>query len=168
VVRVTASRLRGKLEVDPAHPQYLQTVPGEGLMVRGEPPRAPVASAPTTAPPLDQPPVALEVVAELRELMGQTGTQPLHQLNDVFQQSSQNHLQGMRAALEDGNAEDLGREAHRLRGASGSLGAQRMARVCATIEEQARAGDLVPVDGLLRQLEREMVDFQRAIVPLLA
>jgi two-component system, OmpR family, response regulator MtrA len=168
VVRVTASRLRGKLEVDPSHPQYLQTVPGEGLIFRGQPPRPPLASAPVAGPPPELPPVALDVVAELRELMGQMGTQPLHHLNDVFVQSSQNHLQGMRTALEGGNAEDLGREAHRLRGASGSLGAQRMARVCATIEEQARAGDLVPVDGLLRQLDREMADFQQAIVPLLA
>src|SRR4051794_25586104 len=147
VVRVTASRLRGKLEVDPSHPQYLQTVSGEGLIFRGEPPRPPVTSAPVAAgPSVELPPVALDVVAELRELMGQMGTQPLQHLNDVFQQSSQNHLQGMHAALEAGNAEDLGREAHRLRGASGSLGAQRMARVCATIEEHARAGDLVPVD----------------------
>ena len=168
VVRVTASRLRAKLEVDPSHPQYLQTVSGEGLIFRGEPPRPPITSARVAGPSVELRPVALDVVAELRELMGQMGTQPLQHLNDVFQQSSQNHLQGMRAALEEGDAEDLGREARSLRGASGSLGAQRMARVCATIEEQARAGDLGARGRLAAELEREMADFQEAIVPLLA
>jgi len=33
VVRVTVHRLRRKLEDDPAHPRYLQTVPGVGVML---------------------------------------------------------------------------------------------------------------------------------------
>jgi HPt (histidine-containing phosphotransfer) domain-containing protein len=112
--------------------------------------------------------VALDVVAELRELMGQVGNQPLQQLNDVFVQSSRNHVVGMRAALGTGDAERLGREAHRLRGASGSVGAQRVARVCAAIEERARADDLAQVDALLEQLEHELSDFELAIVPMLS
>jgi HPt (histidine-containing phosphotransfer) domain-containing protein len=112
-------------------------------------------------------PVALGVIAELRELMGQMGNEPLRQLNDVFLQSSRNHLIGMRAALSDGNAEELGREAHRLRGASGSVGAQRMARVCAVIEDRAKAAELSPVEDLLDQLQAELTDFEEAVVPML-
>jgi DNA-binding response OmpR family regulator/HPt (histidine-containing phosphotransfer) domain-containing protein len=174
VVRVTASRLRAKVEADPAHPRFLQTVPGEGLIFRveAEPglqgatpeqhPRAGVGLGPSDGP------VALDVVAELRELMGQMGNEPLQQLNDVFLQSSRNHLLGMRSALIDGDANELSREAHRLRGASGSVGAQRMASVCAVIEERARADDLEPVDDLLQQLEHELTDFEHAIVPMLS
>ncbi len=178
VVRVTASRLRAKVEEDPSHPRFLQTVPGEGLIFRTDSPStntststfAAARSTPSAA--ADQKstegPVALNVVAELRELMGQMGNEPLQQLNDVFLRSSHNHLLGMRAALSDGDAEELGREAHRLRGASGSVGAQRMAQVCAVIEERARVADLSPIDDLLKQLETELTDFERAIMPMLS
>jgi two-component system sensor histidine kinase/response regulator len=89
-------------------------------------------------------------------------------LNDVFLQSSQNHLLGMRTALTQGNATQLGREAHRLRGASASVGARRMAHVCASIEERAKAGNIEPVDDLLQQLETELAAFEQAIVPMLS
>ncbi len=185
VVRVTADRLRAKLETEPAHPQFLQTVPGEGLIFRAQAPlegALPDPSLPLSPslPPSQSPrlnpspdaslsegPVALDVVAELRELMGQMGNQPLQQLNDVFLQSSRNHLSGMRSALTDGDADELSREAHRLRGASGSVGAQRMARVCAVIEERAKAADLAAVNVLLDQLEHELTDFEQAIMPML-
>jgi DNA-binding response OmpR family regulator/HPt (histidine-containing phosphotransfer) domain-containing protein len=166
VVRVTASRLRAKLEVDPAHPQFLQTVPGEGLIFRAEAPRPPQA-APKLDETLPEDPVALDVIAELRELLGQMGNEPLQHLNDVFLQSAQNHLSGMRTALEERDAAELGREAHRLRGSSGSVGAQRVSRVCALIEERARVDDLAPVDDLLRRLEVELSVFEQAIVPML-
>jgi DNA-binding response OmpR family regulator/HPt (histidine-containing phosphotransfer) domain-containing protein len=168
VVRVTASRLRAKLEQDPAHPRFLRTVAGEGLMFRAESPTVSSRHLDDLAPSTTEGPVALDVVAELRELMGQVGSQPLQQLNDVFVQSSRNHVVGMRTALGDGDAERLGREAHRLRGASGSVGAQRVARVCAAIEERARADDLAQVNDLLEQLEHELRDFEQAIVPMLS
>jgi DNA-binding response OmpR family regulator/HPt (histidine-containing phosphotransfer) domain-containing protein len=171
VVRVTASRLRAKVEEDSSHPRFLQTVPGEGLIFRTDVPEpalvAPNAAEISKGASSSEGPVALEVIAELRELMGQMGNEPLQQLNDVFLQSSRNHLIGLRAALDDGNAEELGREAHRLRGASGSVGAQRMARVCAVIEERAKAADLSAVDDLLDHLETELTDFEQAIVPML-
>jgi HPt (histidine-containing phosphotransfer) domain-containing protein len=112
--------------------------------------------------------VAGEIIDELRELMGQMGNQPLQQLNDVFVRSAQNHLSGMRKALHDGNAAQLGREAHRLRGASGSLGAQRVSRVSALIEQCANTGDLAPVEDLLQQLQVELSAFEQAIVPMLS
>ncbi|MBV9328016.1 MAG: response regulator [Chloroflexi bacterium] len=163
VVRVTASRLRAKLELDPAHPQFLQTVSGEGLMFRGQSKPAP----PAAAPPLPDGPVATEVVAELRELMGQMGSQPLQHLVEVFLQSSKNHLQGMRTALAEKHADELAREAHRLRGASASVGAQRVSGVCGTIEERAKAGDLSAVKAPLDQLEPELQAFEQAIGPML-
>jgi DNA-binding response OmpR family regulator/HPt (histidine-containing phosphotransfer) domain-containing protein len=164
VVRVTASRLRAKLEVDPAHPQFLQTVAGEGLIFRTD--QRP--TRPTTTAALPDGPVALDVIAELRELMGQMGSQPLQHLVEVFLQSAQNHLEGMRSALAEGNAVELGREAHRLRGASFSVGAQRVSPICATIEERARTDDLAPVDEELQRLEHELKVFEDAVGPLLA
>lgn len=158
VVRVTAGRLRAKLEVDPGHPRFLHTVSGEGLIFRVE--------SDAGGPPGESP-VALEVVAELRELMGQMGTQPLQQLNDVYVQASKNYLDGMRNALTEANAAEVGREAHRLRGASGSVGAQRVVRICELIEDRARAGDLAPVEALLAQIEQEIDVFEQAIVPML-
>lgn len=159
VVRVTAGRVRAKLEVDPGHPRLLQTVSGEGLIFRAER---------DAAGPPGEGPVALEVVAELRELMGQMGTQPLQQLNQVFVQASTNYLDGMRAALARGDSVEVAREAHRLRGAGDSVGAQRVAYVCGLVEDRARVGDLARVDALLGQIEQERSAFEQAIVPMLS
>jgi DNA-binding response OmpR family regulator/HPt (histidine-containing phosphotransfer) domain-containing protein len=161
VLRVTASRLRAKLEVGPAGARMLQTVPGEGFMLRSD------AKTVTPPPPPDQPPVSPEIVAELLELADEMGAQPLQQLNEVFVRSAAKHVQGMRDALFRRDGVELGREAHRLRGNSASLGAQRVTRVCAIIEEQSRGPDLSAVDALLQQLERELEDYQTAIVPML-
>jgi HPt (histidine-containing phosphotransfer) domain-containing protein len=136
-------------------------VPGEGLIFRSE-------EVPTAAlPPPTEAPVALEVVAELRELMGEMGIQPLQQLNEVFVRSAEKHISAMRSALTDGDAAALAREAHRLRGNSASLGAQRMTSVCALIEERSRAGDLAPVGNLLQHLDEELVMYEKAITPIL-
>ena len=48
-VRVAVHRLRRKLEDDPAHPQYLHTVPGVGVLLRAAPAH-PVAAVPGGEP----------------------------------------------------------------------------------------------------------------------
>jgi DNA-binding response OmpR family regulator/HPt (histidine-containing phosphotransfer) domain-containing protein len=161
VLRVTTSRLRSKLEPDPAVPRYLQTVPGEGLLFRADSPKPSRAAEPTEGP------VALEVIAELRELLGESGDRSLEQLNQVFVGSAEAHLGAIRRALAGQDAETVAREAHRLRGNTGSLGAQRMSNLCGLIEERARAGDLTRVPGLLERLERELATYQDAVRPML-
>ena len=53
----------------------------------------------------------------------------------------------MRAALAAGEAEDLRRAAHTLKGSSASLGAVGLADACRAIEAAAREGRLDGLDG---------------------
>jgi two-component system alkaline phosphatase synthesis response regulator PhoP len=161
VLRVTASRLRAKLENDRSTPGLLRTVRGEGLMFREDAPALAAGPVPTDAP------VALEVIAELQELLDEPGMQPLRQLKETFDKTAAKHVSTMRTALMTRDAAALSAEAHRLRGSSGSLGAQRVTRVCAVIEERSRAHDLEHVEELLQQLEQELAAFDAAIAPLL-
>jgi DNA-binding response OmpR family regulator/HPt (histidine-containing phosphotransfer) domain-containing protein len=161
VLRVTASRLRAKLENDRSSPRLLHTVAGQGLVFRED------TSALAATPAPNDAPVALDVVAELRELADEPGMPPLRQLYQRFGITVTEHMSVLRTALRNRDAAALSQEAHRLRGSSGTLGAQRVMRVCAKIEERSRAADLAQVEELLQQLEQELAVFEAAITPLL-
>ena len=163
VVRVTASRLRAKLDDDAVAPRVLQTIRGEGLIFCDDEPAPPVTpSASTDAP------VALDVIADLQELLGDSGMQPLEKLNQVFARTAAMHVSAMRGALARADAGMVAEQAHKLRGASATLGAQRVTRICSDIEKQSRAGDLTHTDELLAQVESELSAFEDALAPLLA
>ena len=157
VVRVTASRLRAKLE-DPLQPPLVHTVPGEGLMLR-EPPA--VGSAPHAVD--DAPVVALGLLTDLQELLDQSDTRSLREISDAFAAGATEQLSAMRAALDNQDAPRLADYAHRLRGSSATLGAQRVATICASIEQQCRAGTLDGIGAVLPRLEQEVSAFTQAI-----
>ena len=163
VVRVTASRLRAKLDDDALAPRLLQTVRGEGLMFRGGESQS-VASPSTAA----DGPLAIEVIADLQELLDEAGMQPLEELNQVYTATAAKHISAMREALARSDAAGLTEEAHKLRGASATLGAQRVSRLCAVIEKQSRAGDLAHVEEMIKHVESEVSTFEDALAPLLA
>jgi DNA-binding response OmpR family regulator/HPt (histidine-containing phosphotransfer) domain-containing protein len=161
VVRVTANHLRAKLDAARAS-GWLQTVRGEGLILcEKEPKRAVTRSAPTEAP------VALDVIADLQALVEGSGMQPLQELNQVYTRTAARHLSAIRDSVARHDARIVAEEAHKLRGASASLGAQRVSRLCAVIEEQSRAGDITHIDELLTQVESELAAFEDALAPLL-
>ncbi len=163
VVRVAASRLRAKLgDTDVASP-LVQTIRGEGLKFCVDNPQASASlHAPTDGP------VAVEVIADLQDLLEETGIEPLGELNQAFLRTAEGHISAMRDALARRDADVLVEQAHRLRGVSATLGAQRLSRVCAEIETGSRAGDLTQVDDLLRRVESELLEFENALSPLIA
>ena len=74
---------------------------------------------------------------------------------EAFLGDSPPRLQALRASLDRGDAEALGRAAHSLKGSSGNFGAMRMQTLCADIERLARAGELGPLGPLVEQLDVE-------------
>ena len=163
VVRVTASRLRAKLDDDPLAPRLLQTVRGEGLMFRGKESQSAVSTSTAADGPL-----ALDVIANLQELLSESGMQPLEDLNQVYTGTAARHISAMREAVARGDAGALAEEAHKLRGASATLGAQRVSRLCGLIEKQCRAADMTHVAGMTAHVESEVSAFEDALAPLLA
>lgn len=78
-------------------------------------------------------------------------------LYDGFAHDARRALERMRRYAECGEAALLAREAHRLKGGSGSLGAAAFSRGCQAIERRARergvAGLEGPIDEARRLLE---------------
>ena len=69
----------------------------------------------------------------------------------------------MRAALAAGQAEDLRRAAHTLKGSSASLGALDLADACRSVEGRARDGEL---DGLGPDVDAIATEFDAVVAGL--
>jgi len=104
----------------------------------------------------------LQVVdpAVLRDLAGvgaDSGGAFVLELLEVFASDARGSLERMKGCARRGDAGALAREAHRLKGTSGTLGAVRLAGVCLEIERSARAGRCegleARVDGALTLLD---------------
>lgn len=91
--------------------------------------------------------------AVLRDLAGvgaDSGSAFVLELVEVFAADARGSLERMRGCARSGDADALVREAHRLKGTSGTLGALRLAGECLEIERRARAGQC---DGLEERVE---------------
>jgi len=84
----------------------------------------------------------LAVVGELAELEDGPDCTYLSELFEKFASDARAALQSMRGLATCGNATAIARQAHRLRGSSGSIGAARLAIAYGQIELRARSGDI--------------------------
>jgi len=72
-------------------------------------------------------------------------------------------LSAVRKLAEEGRWPEVGRTVHRLKGSSATLGAARVAAVCAAIEERARGPEGQDLEILIAQLGREIERTQTAL-----
>jgi CheY-like chemotaxis protein len=98
------------------------------------------ASDDGAGPILDQ-----AAVASLLETFGNDGA-ALDEIIDTYVESAPEMIQSMLVAARDGNGEAVGFAAHTLKSSSAIVGAARIARVCALLEQQSRGHIL---DGAL-------------------
>jgi HPt (histidine-containing phosphotransfer) domain-containing protein len=97
-------------------------------------------------------PIDRQVIKNLRELGGQ---EMLSELAEMFLDDTRLGIDTLKGAVEEGDAQTIERTAHTLKGSSGNMGAHRMARVCAQLEEVGASGDLKRAPRLIVQLEEE-------------
>ena len=110
--------------------------------------------------PAEHPPILdPTVLSELRELLDDAYGELLQNfLDDLAVQMS-----GMEEALMTGAAHTLGQIAHKLKSASGSVGARRLSALAFELEQMGKAGDVSNALPVLAQLEAVAHDTQRAI-----
>jgi HPt (histidine-containing phosphotransfer) domain-containing protein len=121
---------------------------------------APVSAAP--APPASVLPVlAMDVVEELRAVMGQEYVV----LIKLFLEDAPSHIQKLEAAAASNNIEAMVAPAHTLKSSSANLGALALAAVAKRIEIGARSEALPRPTVAVVMLENE---FKRAQVALTA
>lgn len=102
-------------------------------------PSLPIAPLPTSLPQLHTPPSPLDP-SVLAELTGGDAAD-LRAVLDDFLASTQDDLQALRQAREDGDTAALARQAHKIKGAAKLVGAQELAHAAAELELAAKAAD---------------------------
>lgn len=101
--------------------------------------------------------VAASALRELRELASASDDPgQFRELIELFLAELASGLASMGRALADGNAEELARLAHSLKGASASMGATGLALLCRALEERAKNRELDGAEQELKRIESEV------------
>ncbi len=103
------------------------------------------------------------IIGELVELDPDGEDGLLAELLHMYVDSASSCIERLRAAIASGDAEELRQAAHRLKGGSLNVGAQRVAGVAAHVEELARAGETDGLVAAVAHFEPEMERFRRRL-----
>jgi two-component system sensor histidine kinase/response regulator len=79
----------------------------------------------------------------------------------TFRQDVPSRIDALRAAVSNGDVQDLATAAHAMKSSSGSVGAKRMHSMAASLEQAARAGRL---DGAEAAIDQIAAEFRRVLV----
>ena len=91
----------------------------------------------------------------LKELGSDMGTSFFPQLLETFEHDAVEHLAALRSAIAGGETGRLRGEAHALKGASLTIGAQGMADICQQLENLGTAQSVEGAPEELARLDRE-------------
>jgi signal transduction histidine kinase/response regulator RpfG family c-di-GMP phosphodiesterase/HPt (histidine-containing phosphotransfer) domain-containing protein len=108
-------------------------------------------------------PIDATALAFLREPQDGGDSEFLNGIIDQFLQDVPSQLVAIRQAIVQADAQALTREAHRLKGVCGILGARLMEAYCKDLEARGRAGSMHEADAILAQLDSEFSRVQRAL-----
>ena len=94
--------------------------------------------------------------AVFSQLVADLGAQHIEEVCRVFLATAASGIDAVRRALDSADATGAADAAHRLKSASGFLGATRLADLCAAVEAGSTAGN--PGDDLAAELRRTSDD----------
>ncbi|MCC6158342.1 MAG: response regulator [Deltaproteobacteria bacterium] len=113
----------------------------------------------------DQAESSIDMPALLRRVMNDEALARL--VLGQFAERVEGDLDEIEAALSTGNAAEVGRLAHRMKGAAASVSAIQVAPIAGELEKKGKKGDLAGADGLLKQLRQRALRFRRDALELL-
>jgi len=93
----------------------------------------------------------LEVIRDLADVTADSGGAFLRGVLERFTAEAGNALERMDGYVRCGDSVSLAREAHRLKGSSGTVGARRLADECLQIERWARAGGCAGIEPTIER-----------------
>ena len=97
----------------------------------------------------------LNTLNDLRDML----EEGLDELLQEYLADSPNQLMKLRAAVDSNDVPEIATVAHTLKGSSGNLGVSQLYQLCATLEQQARGGDVADPAAAFATIEAE---FDRA------
>jgi two-component system, sensor histidine kinase and response regulator len=106
------------------------------------------AASKTVSPP---------AIARLRELGEPNGPDLLGELIGMYLADAPRFMTELRQAVAASDCRSVMDTAHKLKGSSANLGAERLEEICRELEQIARAGALEGAEGLLEKMNREFV-----------
>ena len=95
------------------------------------------------------------VIQSLRQLTPAGEPDVLAEILQLFLDEVPKKIRALQAAVDAGEAAQVARLAHSLKGSSGNIGANSMLDVCRRIDDLAKAGDLERVSPLVATLTSE-------------
>jgi CheY-like chemotaxis protein/HPt (histidine-containing phosphotransfer) domain-containing protein len=127
----------------------------------GGPPSLPIADTPTdggdAGPVFDR--------ADLLERLGGKA-EVIPRFVSLFLVTAEAAITAARNALDTGDATELHKQAHTLKGAAANIGACRIKAVAGMLDDRTRAGDTSTAPSLLAELEAELALFRRTVAPV--
>jgi CheY-like chemotaxis protein len=129
-------------------------------------PMAPLPSTTTGRPPADaseRPALDPEVVGRLESLGAATGEDLMGQVATLFLADAETRMVMLRDALARADGPALIESAHTMCGASASLGAADLARLCARLATDGAVSDPEEAEALLQSVEAELDRVRRAL-----
>lgn len=113
-------------------------------------------------------PVDHAMLENLRVGLGGPGcAEVFDSLIDLFLDSASTRVAALLAAVERGDCDEVGDEAHALKGAGATFGAARLSSLCAELEQAARGSDLDRVRELAAGLEQLSTETHAALEQVL-
>ncbi|MEO7908977.1 MAG: response regulator [Roseiflexaceae bacterium] len=117
-----------------------------------------IPSEPSVDAPLDS-----TVLANLRKLKSASGETILPQLLATFSAATPPRLAALRAAIAAEDVHAVSHGAHTLKGSSATMGARRMAQLCADLEMLGQTSDLSHATSILADIEAEFARVRTAL-----
>ena len=108
------------------------------------------------------------VIDSLRQLTPPGEPDVLKEVLQLFLDDVPGRINRLRLACETGNAMDLQRAAHSLKGSAGNIGANDMLAVCRRLDELGKSGDVSGGQGLVDSLDAEYARVKAEILRLTA
>lgn len=79
------------------------------------------------------------------------------ELVDLFLDDMPEQLEWLRKAVEQADSDSTAKAAHRIKGAAGNVGADRLSQICGELEQTSRATEAAPSQAALAEIELEWV-----------
>lgn len=95
------------------------------------------------------------VIDNLRQLTPPGEPDVLKEVLQLFLDDVPGRIERVRTACQAGNAVELHRAAHSLKGSAGNIGAKDMLAVCRRLDELGKAGEVSGAQGLVASLDAE-------------
>lgn len=110
--------------------------------------------------------IDFSVLDELRMLQDEGEPDLVAEVVQLFLEDGPARLQAIREATLAGQAVQLGKAAHGLKGSAANVGAVVLRALCERLEHMGKAGDISGCAPLLMQIEAEYPRVQSALEPL--